>query len=150
MADFTTYPNGEPIGRAGGSNAASYPAVTVFENTYDCADGPVTAADVCTEFLLIPAGSYVLGVAVCVLTGEASVTIDVGDATDPNGFVAAQSAATAGKFAGAGAYIVADTDTTALQIPKFYAVDTWLQFTIAGANGTVAKFKVAAVVANVG
>jgi hypothetical protein len=150
MANFTTYRNGDVIALSGGSNAASLPAVTVFENTYDTSRGAVAQNDVCTEFLKIPAGSYVLGVAIEVLTAEASVTIDVGDSTDPNGYVAAQSMATAGKFAGAGAYIAADTDTTALEQPQFYAQDTWLQFTVSGAALTTGEFRVAAVVANVG
>lgn len=150
MADFTTYPNGEPIGRGAGANAASYPAFTVFEHTYDSGYATVTNGDVCTEFILIPAGSYVLGVMVDVQTTEAAVTLDVGDATDPNGYVAAADCSVAGRVAGAGAYIAADTDATALEQPQFYAADTWLQFTIAGADATVAKFRVAVLVANAG
>jgi hypothetical protein len=150
MADFTTYDNGDVIANSGGGNPASYPAVDILWNRYDPSRGSIAEDDVCTEFLKIPAGSYVLGVAVIVHTGEASVTIDVGDSADPNGFVAAQTMAAEGRFAGGGAYVAADTDTTALQIPRFYATDTWLQFTIAGANLTVAEFTVSVVVANVG
>jgi hypothetical protein len=147
MADFTTYPNGEPIGRASGANAASLPAFTVYQNDFDAADRIVTNGDVCTEFVKIPAGSYVLGVQVNVLTPEAAVTVDVGDVTDPNGYVAAQSAAVAGRFAGAGAYL----DTAgAMPTPVYYAAETWLQFTIAGANATVAAFRVSVMVANAG
>lgn len=147
MADFTLYPNGEPIGRAGGANAASYPAVTVFENSYDSGYATVTNGDVCTEFLLIPAGSYVLGVMVDVQGTEAAVTLDVGDATDPNGYVAAADLSVAGRVAGAGAYL---NNVGAMPTPQFYAADTWLQFTVAGADATVAKFRVAVVVANAG
>lgn len=150
MANVTTYANGDVIALSGGGNPASYPMVTVLENTYDTSRGNLANLDVVTEFLKIPAGSYILGVALIVLTAEAAVTVSVGDATDPDGYVAAQSIATAGRFAGAGAYIAADTDVTALQIPQFYETDTWLQFTIGGADLTVGTFKVAAVVANVG
>jgi len=147
MATFTTYLDGTPVGRSGGANAASLPAFTVFENTYDSATLPVTSGDSCTEFLKIPAGSWVLGVQITVETAEATVTVDVGDSTDPNGFVAAQSTAVAGRFAGVGAYL----DTAgAMPTPVYYAADTWLQFTVAGANATVAKFRVAVAVANAG
>lgn len=147
MADFTTYPNGEPIGRGAGANAASYPAFTIFEHTYDSGYATVTSGDVCTQFIKVPAGSFVLGCAVTCLTPEAAVTLDVGDATDPNGYVAAQSLAVAGRFAGAGAYV----DTAgAMPTPQYYDADTWLQFTIAGADATVASFRVAVLVANAG
>lgn len=144
MADFTTYANGDVIANSGGGNAASYPAVTVLENEYDVARGGVAQDDVCTEFLRIPAGSYVLGVAVQVLDTQATVTIDVGDAADPNGYVAAQALDTAGRFAGAGALLGAGVT------PKFYATDSWLQFTVSAADLTTGRFRVAAVVANVG
>lgn len=150
MADFTTYPNGEPIGRASGANAPSLPAFTVYQGTYNADEGNVTNGDTCTEFIKIPAGSYVLGVAINVLTAEAAVTIDVGDVTDPNGYVVAASAAATGRAAGAGAYVAADTDVTAMQIPQFYAVDTWISFTVAGADALVATFRVSVMVANAG
>jgi hypothetical protein len=102
---------------------------------------------VCTEFLKIPAGSVVLAVQLRVDVAEAAVTVDVGDATDPNGYVAAQTAAVAGRFAGAGAYL----DTAgAMPTPQYYAADTWLQFTVAGADLTVGKFTVSVAVANMG
>jgi hypothetical protein len=147
MANFTTYANGDVIAKSGGSNAAGLPAVTVFKNNYDVSRGTVTNLDVCTEFLLIPAGSTVLGVQVRVDTLEAAVTIDVGDVTDPNGYVAAQSIAVAGRFAGGGAYL----DTAgAMPTPQYYAADTWLSFTVGGADVTVAQFTVSVVVANMG
>lgn len=150
MADFTTYSNGDVVALSGGSNSAGLPDVTVFKNRYDVARGTVTNGDVCTEFLKIPAGSMVLGVQVRVITAEASVTISVGDATDPDGYVAAQTIAATGRFPGAGAYVAADTDATALQIPQHYAVDTWLQFTVGGADLTVGDFEIAVAVANLG
>lgn len=150
MADFTTFQNGEPIGRGAGANAASYPAFTVFEHTFDSAERNVTNGDRCTEFIKLPEGSFVLGVMVHVLEAEAIVTLDVGDATDPDGYVAAQSLAATGRFAGAGAYIAADTDTSALEQPQFLSAETWLSFTIGGADATVAKFRVAVLVGNAG
>lgn len=150
MADFTTYKNGDVVALSGGSNSAGLPDVTVFKNRYDVARGTVVNGDTCTEFLKIPAGSMVLGVQVRVITEEAAVTIDVGDATDPNGYVAAQTIAAAGRFPGAGAYVAADTDVTALQIPQHYAVDTWLSFTVGGADLTVGDFEIAVAVANMG
>lgn len=151
MADFTTYANGDVVSLSGGANAASLPAFTVYENTYDVARGTVTAADVCTQFLKIPAGSMVLGVQVHVVeVCNASATLSVGDATDPDGYAVAVDLATAGRTAGAGAYVAADTDTTALQIPQHYTADTWIQFTVNTANITFGKFTVSVAVANLG
>lgn len=141
MADFTTYANGDVVALAGGANAASLPGFTVYENTYDGARGTVANGDVCTEFLKIPAGSMVLGVQVTVLTAEGTVTVDVGDGDDSDGFVAAQALAATGRFAGAGAY--AGTSV-------YYDADTWLQFTAAAADLTSAVFKVSVAVANMG
>lgn len=147
MADFTTYANGDPIAASGGSNVAGLPDVTVFRNTYDPSRGGVTNGDVCTEFLKIPAGSVVLSAQVRVITEEAAVTISVGDATDPDGYVAAQTAAAQGRFPGAGAYL---DNVGAMPTPQHYAVDTWLQFTVGGADLTVCEFEVAVAVANLG
>ena len=147
MADFTTYANGDVIANSGGSNAAGLPAVTVYENTYDVARGTVTAADVCTEFLKIPAGSMVLGAQIRVDVAEAGVSVAVGDATAPDGYVAAQTLAVAGRFQGAGAYV----DTAgAMPTPTYYADDTFLQFTVSGADLTVGQFTVSVAVANMG
>jgi hypothetical protein len=140
MADFTTYANGDVVALSGGGNAASYPMVTVLENTYDTARGNVTSGDTCTEFIKIPAGSFVQHVMVECITGEASVTITVGTAADPDGYVTTTSLATAGRFATAAAALLGG----------FVAADTWLEFTIAGADLTTGKFRVAAVVANCG
>lgn len=147
MADFTTYENGDVVALSGGGNPASYPAVTVLHNTYDVTRGNVANGDTCTEFLKIPAGSYVLGVMLEVLSTEATVTVSVGDATDPDGYVAAQAVATAGRFAGDGAYVNTAGAKPTLQ---FYAADTWIEFTVGGADMTTASFRVAAVVANCG
>ena len=147
MATFTAYNDGQPVAAAAGANAASLPAFTVFESTYDSAKRNVASGDTCTEFMLIPAGSFVLGVQVNVLTAEATVTLDVGDSADPNGFVAAQATAVAGRFKGAGAYV---NTAGAMPTPRYYAADTYVQFTVGGAAATVASFKVSVLVANAG
>lgn len=141
MADFTTLANGDPVNRASGSNAASFPGFTVLQHVYDGATDPVASGDVCTEFMTIPGGSIVLGVMVEVENIQATVTLDIGDAADPNGFVAAQALAVAGKFNGAGLYLGAAA-------PKAYLVDTAVQFTIAAAALSTGKFKVGIAIAN--
>jgi len=148
MADFTTYKNGDVVANSGGSNAAGLPAVTVFENTYDAARGTVTAADVCTQFLKIPAGSMVLGVQVRVdEAGDATSTVSVGDATDPDGYAAAVPLSATGRTAGAGAYL---DNAGAAVTPTYYDADSWLQFTVNTADLTVGKFTVSVAVANLG
>lgn len=148
MADFTTYANGDAVANSGGANAAGLPAFTVYENTYDTARGGVTAADVCTQFLKIPAGSTVLGVQVNVtVAGDATATLSVGDATDPDGYAAAVPLDATGRTAGAGAYL----DTAgAMPTPQYYAADTWIQFTVNTADLTFGQFTVAVAVANMG
>ena len=151
MADIANDSKGNPLVRSAGANAAGFPQYTVWENTFDAAEQITTAdGDVLTPFITIPKNTLVQGVFVEVITPEESVTLDVGDATDPNGYVAAQSAAAAGVFQGGGAYIAADTDTTAQEIPQFYTADTAIEVTVAGAAGTVVKFRVIVVGVNVG
>ena len=145
MTDIVNYPNGEPIGRGAGAGHASLPAHTVYTHTYDSAEGNIPSADTVTEFILIPAGSYVTNVQIEVLNIEAVTTIDVGDSVDPNGYVAAQAMAVAGRFDGAGALLANMTVKT-----QYYAVDTWLEFTVGGADATVAKFRISVAVTNLG
>ena len=62
-------------------------------------------------------------------TSTGSNTITVGDGDDPDGYIAASATATASLTAGAvivgaGAYLVADTDTTAPQFKVYTAADT--------------------------
>ena len=150
MTDFVNNAKGDPLKRSGGANAAGFPQYTVWENTFDAAERNMEIADTVSEFLTIPRNTLVHGVFIEVLTPEGSVTVDVGDATDPNGYVAAQSAAAAGLFQGVGAYIAADTDVTAQEIPQLYTVDTDISFAIAGAAASVLKFRVVVVGVNVG
>lgn len=137
MADVELYRDGRPVTLGAGGNAAGVPAPVVLENTIRAADidGGVAAADTLLA-MTIPAGMIVSAVAVEVVAGEATVTIDVGDAADPNGWVAAQAIATAGRYIGAGAY--AGT-------PKLYAADTDLIVTPAAATMDAAVLRVVVV-----
>jgi hypothetical protein len=121
MTLHKNYLDGTPAVRSGGSNAAGFPMVTVLENTYDATRRPMAAGDE-LELINVPAGTYVMKVFVHVLNGQAGQTLDVGDGTDPNGWVAVADVATTGtRVMGAGAYAVA---TTSL-VGKFYsAADT--------------------------
>lgn len=126
MATFTTYLDGTGFGA--GSNAASFPAATVFEAVYDSSRRALAAADV-VELIKIPARSYVAKVFYHVITGDASQTLNVGDGTDPDGYVAAADVATAGNAGvGAGAYasgkFYSAADTIDLEVPATKAFDT--------------------------
>jgi len=137
MADVEAYRGGEPIAQSAGSGAAGYPAYLILENTIeaDRIDGGVAATDT-LRLMDIPAGMVVQDVVLQVITGEATVTVDVGDSTDPNGWVAAQAVATAGRYLGGGAYAAAG---------KLYAADTELIATPAAASLAAAKLRVVVV-----
>lgn len=141
MADYVNDAKGNPLKRSGGANAAGFPQYTVWENTFESASRNLLAADTVSEFLTIPANTMVQGVYLEVLEGEAAVTVDVGDLADPDGWVALQSAAVAGVFAGGGAYAAAG---------KLYTDETDLSFAVAGAAATVVRFRVVVVGVNLG
>jgi hypothetical protein len=77
------------------------------------------------EVVNIPAGTVIESVVLEVITAETSATptINVGDGTDPNGWVAGASTATIAKLLGAGAYVAAGgkfyaaADTLDLEMP---------------------------------
>jgi hypothetical protein len=147
MTDYVNYVGGDPIKRSGGDNAAGYPQHSVWVNTFDSKRRNLQIADTVSEFLTIPANTAVTAVYLKVTTLEAAVTIDIGDSVDPNGFVAAQTTAAEGTFAGAGALI----DTAgAANVPKFYTADEELAIVIGGAAATVVEFTVIVVGFNVG
>lgn len=128
MANFTTYANGDVIARGSGSNAAGYPAVTMFEGVYDASRRNLAAGDT-VELINLPARSFVHKVFYQVLTGDATQTLNVGDATDPDGYVAAADVATAGNTGvGAGTYASGKYYTAAapitLEVPATKALDT--------------------------
>jgi hypothetical protein len=85
----------------------------------------------------LPAGSIVLGVVMKVGTAWVGGTkVEVGDATDPDGYISATQGATAELTAGksiaaGGAYAVGDAATNA-GLPKVYAAATDLTATITG------------------
>lgn len=104
MADYTTYVDGTPVARAAGSNAAGFPTVTVFETEYDASRRPMVATDT-MEVMNIPAGAFVQKVVVEAANGQATQTINVGDETDPDGYVAVGAVGTTGaRVIGAGAF----------------------------------------------
>lgn len=150
MATIVNYRNGDPIARASGSNAASLPAFTFYENTFDSTLKNLAISDIVNPFITIPAGSMLVGGMLQVLTGEASTTIAVGDSSGAAVLLAATSTASAGRIKLIGPVIAADTDTTALQIPKLYTADDYVTFTIAGAAGLVLKIRIVLAIANLG
>jgi len=125
MTTFTTYANGTSTVNTAVA-AASFPAVTTLEQTFDATKRVLAAADV-VELISIPAGTHVLNVYVEVLEGEAAQTLNVGDGVDPDGYVAAATVATTGaRVLGAGAivgklYSAADTIDIAVPATMAYA-----------------------------
>jgi hypothetical protein len=146
MTAYTTYSDGTPVVRSGGSNAAGFPAVTVFENTFDATRRSLAAEDT-VAILNIPAGTFVLAVFLDCITADGANLVNIGDGDDPNGWVA-DGPLTAGTVTkGAGAYAVA---TTSL-VGKFYAAaDTIDAEVVAGDTVTVGKFRVVALCVCVG
>ena len=141
MATFTTYSDGTPVVRSGGSNAAGFPAVTVFENTFDATRRPLDAADV-VEVLSIPANTFVLAVFLDCITADGDNLVHIGDGDDVDGWVASGPLTDGTVTQGAGAYAVA---TTSL-VGKFYsAADTIDAEVVSGDTVTVGKFRVVAV-----
>lgn len=128
MANYTTYANGDLISRGSGSNAAGLPAVTMFEGVFDASRRNLAAGDT-VDLIPLPAGSFVQKVFIQVLTGDASQTLNVGDSTDRDGYVAAANVGTAGtRVMGAGAYasgkFYAAADNITLEVPTTMALDT--------------------------
>lgn len=87
----------------------------IIENTLDLAETNAASADV-IEIFSLPAGTLVSYVGSEVLTIEDSTfTFEVGDGTDPNGWLAGINGETLGHTLGAGAFVngklyaVADT-----------------------------------------
>jgi hypothetical protein len=124
----TTYADGSSIANKGGSNAAGYPAVTIFENTFDASKRPLVATDV-VELIKIPANSFVLKVMYKVITGDATQTLNIGDGSAVAGYVAAADVGTAGNSGvGAGSLATgkfyAAADTIDLEVPATKALDT--------------------------
>lgn len=125
MTAYTTYTDGTVVAASSGGNYAGTPAFTVLTGTYDATRRNMTADGDTMAVLNIPAGTVVHNVVLEVITVEATATptINVGDGSDPNGWVAGASTATAAKLLGAGAYVVAGgklyaaADTLDLEMP---------------------------------
>ena len=131
MPNLVNYPNGDPIARSAGSNAASSPMHFVMVNTLEAARlGSAAIADT-IEMLTIPAGTLVTSVCLEVIDTEATVTIAVGDDTDPDGWIEAATVAAAGYRLGGGAYAG----------NKLYTADTKLKLLVAAAALTSAKLR---------
>ena len=122
---FTTYTDGTVVASKSGGTHAGTPAYTVLTGYYDATKRNMTVDLDTMEVLNIPAGTVIHNVVLEVITGEttATPTINVGDGTDPNGWVAGAVTSAAGKFLGAGAYVVAGgkiyttADTLDLEMP---------------------------------
>lgn len=81
MATVTTFTDGQPVVKLDGN------FMGVIENYIDFSATSVSAADV-VEVLDVGAGTWVHGVGLRDITAEgATCTVDVGDATDPNGYM---------------------------------------------------------------
>lgn len=133
MANIKNYPNGDPIVRSAGSNAASVPMHVVMESTFEAGRlGSAAIADTITV-LQIPADTLVTAVLLEVLTPQATVTLAVGDAGDPDGWVAAATVDAVGVRLGGGAYAAA---------PKLYTAATDLNLLVAVAALTTATVRV--------
>lgn len=125
---FSTYLDGSSTLNGNGSNAAGFPAVTMFEGVYDASKRALAAADV-VELIKLPARSYVVKVFYHVITGDATQTLNIGDGANVAGYVAAADVATAGTSGvGAGAFATgkfyATADTIDLEVPVGKALDT--------------------------
>lgn len=128
MATYTTYPDGRSITASSGYNAAGAPAVTVITGEFDASLRTLAAADVVT-LLDIPARTFVHKVFYQVLTADATQTLNIGDGSDVDGFVAVADVATVGNTGmGAGAYSAGKfytaADTIDLEVPTGKALDT--------------------------
>lgn len=132
MANIVNYPGGVPIARSAGSNSASAPQHFVMENTFDASRlGSAAIADT-IEVMTIPANTMVHNVFVEVKTAQATVTVAVGDAADPDGWVAAATVAATGTRLGGGAYAGG----------KLYTADTPLALLVGAAALTSAVLRI--------
>lgn len=139
MAHYETYVDHAPIVRSGGSNAAGFPKVTVFENEFDASRRHLDAADT-ADILALPPGTWLLGVVLQVVSGEADQTLTVRDSEDtPNVFITAADVGTTGAYANSGSQ------------DEFYAEGTTLRILVpSGKEYTTLRVKVQAVVAAMG
>ena len=95
MTAYTTYTSGIVAKSTAGSGAASAPMRTVFTNVIDCAQRNLAAADTLVV-MTIPANTWGEQCFIEVITIDATQTVDIGDAIDPDGWGVGLSLATAG------------------------------------------------------
>ena|SRR3990167_1092041 len=122
---FTTYTDGTVVAAASGGNYAGTPVRTVLTGHYDSTRRNMTVDGDTMEVVNIPAGTVIESVVLEVITAETSATptINVGDGTDPNGWVAGAATDAVAKLLGAGAYVAAGgklyatADTLDLEMP---------------------------------
>jgi len=97
MTDFTTYDNGDPVVRSGGSNTASWPMRHTIENTFEGPRRNMAATDT-VELMVIPPNTVVESVFYEVLEAEATATptIDIGDSDAGQRFFAGAATNTKG------------------------------------------------------
>jgi hypothetical protein len=148
MAHFTTYTNGDPVVRSGGSNAAGFPKVTVFENTFDATRRPLASEDT-VDLITIPAGTYVLKAFVHVVAPDATTTheVNVGDAADRDGWVVETVLSANNRKMGAGAYAA----STGALIGKFYEAATPISLQVkSGDTVTTARIRVVVFAVSIG
>lgn len=152
MATYTTYSDGSSITGQSGSNAASYPVSTVISGVFDASKRNLAAADVATV-LDIPAGTFVHKVLYKVLTADASQTVNIGDGSDVDGFIAAADVGTAGN---AGMTTLALTEGTPNTVSgysagKFYSEADTIDIEVPATKSLdTLKIKLVAVVTIVG
>lgn len=152
MTTFTTYTDTKGIAAQSGSNAAGWPAVTVIQGVFDASKRNLAAADVATV-LNIPANTFVHRVMYKVETADATQTINVGDGSDVDGFLAAVDVGTAGN---SGATALALTEGTPNTVTgytsgKFYSAADTIDIEVpSGKSLDTLKIKLVAVVTMIG
>ncbi len=126
MTTYTTYSDGSATTKYSGYDALSAPRSVTFYARFDSTKRNLASTDV-AEIMTIPAGTLILGVVTKIVTAEttASQTIDIGDGTDPNGWIAAAASdAAVGTYVhSTGAYAIA-TGTSATKGKLYTAADT--------------------------
>jgi hypothetical protein len=120
MTAYTNYDapsGGALIAASSGGNYAGAPAQTILTGVFDASKRALAAADT-AKVVTIPAGTHVQQVFAEVLTvDDATHVFNVGDDTDPDGYVAGAAADALAVVQGGGAYV----DATAAGVGKFYA-----------------------------
>jgi hypothetical protein len=146
MTAYTTLATGVDSTLGSGSNAAGFPAFTVFEGVFD-ATKRVLAQNDTIEVVDIPAGTLVLGVQWEVVTEEgASRNFAIGDGSDTDGYITTTTANTAASGATALTLGEATPNTiTGYSSGKYYAAaDTIDVLAVTSGGLTTCKIKIKA------